>query len=104
MLSRRDALKTAGAVAAGAVLAGSETAAQEKAVKLGKLKQSVCRWCYQRIPLEDFLKSVADLGLPAVDLLQPEEFAIAAKYGLTDAWYGALLRRSPVPIRLDPAP
>ena len=83
MLSRRDALKTAGAVAAGAVLAGSETAAQEKAVKLGKLKQSVCRWCYQRIPLEDFLKSVAALGLPAVDLLQPEEFAIAAKYGLT---------------------
>ena len=83
MLSRRDALKTAGAVAAGAVLAGSETAAQEKAVKLGKLKQSVCRWCYQRIPLEDFLKSVAALGLPAVDLLQPEEFVIAAKYGLT---------------------
>ena len=82
-LSRRDALKTAGAVAAGAMLAGSGTAAQEKAVKLGKLKQSVCRWCYQRIPLEDFLKSVADLGLPAVDLLQPEEFAIAAKYGLT---------------------
>jgi hypothetical protein len=29
--------------------------------------------------------------------------AFAAKYGLTDAWYGALLRRSPVPIRLDPA-
>ena len=82
-LSRRDALKTAGAVAAGAMLTGSEASAQEKAVKLGKLKQSVCRWCYQRIPLEDFLKQVADLGLPAVDLLQPEEFAIAAKYGLT---------------------
>jgi hypothetical protein len=28
----------------------------------------------------------------------------AAKYGLTDSWYGALLRRSPVPIRLDPVP
>ena len=82
-LSRRDAIKTAGAVAAGAVLAGTDSAAQEKAVKLGKLKQSVCRWCYQRIPLEDFLKSVADMGLPAVDLLQPEEFAVAAKYGLT---------------------
>ena len=82
-LSRRDAIKTAGAVAAGAMLAGSGTAAQEKAVKLGRLKQSVCRWCYQRIPLEDFLKQVADLGLPAVDLLQPEEFEVAAKYGLT---------------------
>ena len=82
-LSRRDALKTAGAVAAGAMLAGSDAVAQDKAVKLGKLKQSVCRWCYQRIPLEDFLKSVAAMGLPAVDLLQPEEFAIAAAHGLT---------------------
>lgn len=30
--------------------------------------------------------------------------AFAAKYGLVDFWYGALLRRGPVPIRLDPAP
>ena len=82
-ISRRDALKTAGAAAAGAMLAGRETAAQEKAVKNGRLKQSVCRWCYQRIPLEDFLKQVADMGLPAVDLLQPEEFSVAKKYGLT---------------------
>lgn len=28
--------------------------------------------------------------------------AFAAKYGLVDFWYGALLRRGPVPIRLDP--
>jgi hydroxypyruvate isomerase len=82
-ISRRDAFKTAGAVAAGAVLAGTGAAGQEKAVKIGRLKQSVCRWCYQRIPLEDFLKSVAAMGLPAVDLLQPEEFEIAANHGLT---------------------
>jgi hydroxypyruvate isomerase len=82
-ISRRDALKTAGVVAAGAMLAGREAAAQEKAVKNGRLKQSVCRWCYQRIPLEEFLKQVADMGLPAVDLLQPEEFEVAKKYGLT---------------------
>jgi hydroxypyruvate isomerase len=82
-ISRRDALKTAGVVAAGAMLAGTATAAQGKAVKNGRLKQSVCRWCYQRIPLEDFLKQVADMGLPAVDLLQPEEFEVAKKYGLT---------------------
>ena len=82
-LTRRDALKTAGAVAAGTMLAGSGAGAQEKAVKLGRLKQSVCRWCYQRIPLEEFLQSVAAMGLPAVDLLQPEEFEIAARHGLT---------------------
>jgi hydroxypyruvate isomerase len=81
-LTRRDALKTAGTLAAGVALAGTTAQGQEKVVKNGKLKQSVCRWCYQRIPLEDFCKSVADLGLNAMDLLQPEEWAVAAKYGL----------------------
>jgi hypothetical protein len=29
--------------------------------------------------------------------------AFAAKYGVTDFWFGALLRRAAIPIRLDPA-
>ena len=38
---------------------------------------------------------------PALRLAVDGDFA--KKYGLTDWWYGALLRRGPVPIRLDPA-
>jgi Uncharacterized protein conserved in bacteria (DUF2255) len=30
--------------------------------------------------------------------------AFAARYGRVDAWYGLLLRRDPVPIRLEPVP
>jgi hydroxypyruvate isomerase len=82
MISRRDALKTAGAVAIGSALMGPLAEAQEKAVKNGRLKQSVCRWCFQKIPLDDFCKAVAALGLDAIDLLQPEEWEVAAKYGL----------------------
>jgi hydroxypyruvate isomerase len=82
MISRRDALKTAGAVAIGSALTGPLAEAQEKAVKNGRLKQSVCRWCFQKIPLDDFCKAVAALGLDAIDLLQPEEWEVAAKYGL----------------------
>jgi len=26
------------------------------------------------------------------------------KYGVVDGWYGVLLRRDPIPVRLDPAP
>src|SRR4029453_13089688 len=81
-LSRRDALKSAGALAVGAAVAGSSTSAQESAVKNARLKQSVCRWCYQRIPLEDFLKGVKTIGLTADDLPQPEAREIAGKYGL----------------------
>jgi len=81
-LSRRDALKSAGALAMSAAVAGTATAAQESAVKNARLKQSVCRWCYQRIPLEEFFKGVKAIGLTAVDLLQPEEWDVAVKYGL----------------------
>jgi hydroxypyruvate isomerase len=81
-LTRRDALKSAGALAVGAAVAGSTTSAQESAVKNARLKQSVCRWCYQRIPLEEFFKGVKAIGLNAVDLLQPNEWDVAAKFGL----------------------
>ncbi len=48
----------------------------------GRLKQSVCRWCYAKIPLNDFFKAVADMGLTAVDLLTEKEWPIAAEHGL----------------------
>jgi hydroxypyruvate isomerase len=64
-------------------LTGTAAGAQAgRAVKQGRLKQSVCRWCYAKIPLDDFCRSVAEMGLPAIDLLQPEEWAVAAKHGL----------------------
>ena len=78
-LSRRDALKSAGALAVGAAVAGSSTSAQESAVKNARLKQSVCRWCYQRIPLEEFFKGVKAIGLNAVDLLQPNEWDVGGE-------------------------
>ncbi|MEO6029560.1 MAG: hypothetical protein ABIR79_22065, partial [Candidatus Binatia bacterium] len=37
---------------------------------------------------------------PATRLAVDQVFA--AKYGLVDFWYGAILRRGPIPIRLDP--
>jgi hypothetical protein len=30
------------------------------------------------------------------------DLAFSARYGFTDWWYGLLLRRDPVPVRLDP--
>ncbi|HEV3486650.1 MAG TPA: TIM barrel protein [Vicinamibacterales bacterium] len=81
-LTRRQALTAAGA----ALLAGapfeSATAQEGRRVLKGRLKQSVCRWCYAKIPLRDFFKSVADLGLTAVDLLGEDDWPIAAEYGL----------------------
>ncbi len=43
----------------------------------GRLHQSVCRWPFERIPLEDFCREARDMGLEAMDLLYPDEWAVA---------------------------
>jgi hydroxypyruvate isomerase len=87
-ITRRDLLKRVGAGAAGAVAwpaiaASGQAAAPQKVVKNGRLKQSVTRWPYARIPAPEFYRAVADMGLTAVDLLRPNEWADLKPYGLT---------------------
>ena len=48
----------------------------------GRIKQSVCRWCYPQIPLEELCAKCAQMGLKAVDLLNPEEYEVPGRYGL----------------------
>jgi hydroxypyruvate isomerase len=82
-MTRRQALT----VGTGTLLAGmhrsAATALQEqKAITKGRLKQSVSRWPYNRIPLPDFCKAVADMGLTAIDLLEESDWAVVREYGL----------------------
>jgi hydroxypyruvate isomerase len=87
-MTRRDALRATGLTVAGSLVADGVSAAQLVQPPLGKptkkrIKQSVCRWCYEKIPLREFLQNVVDSGLTAVDLLQPAEWAVAKEFGLT---------------------
>jgi hypothetical protein len=41
---------------------------------------------------------------PSPEAHEAVDEAFAAKYGLVDRWYGLLVRRDPVPIRLVPPP
>jgi hydroxypyruvate isomerase len=52
------------------------------AVTNGRLKQSVSRWPYAKIPLPEFCGAVAAIGLTAVDLLEEHEWPIAREHGL----------------------
>ena len=47
-----------------------------------KLRQSVCRWIYNGIPLEQFCEQVAAIGITAIDLLTPNEWQVPKKFGL----------------------
>jgi hydroxypyruvate isomerase len=80
-ITRRRAL-AAGAAAVGASLVPTRAVAAERVVRSGRLKQSVSRWCYDKIPLPDFCRAVADMGLPAIDLLGEAEWPIVREYGL----------------------
>jgi hydroxypyruvate isomerase len=57
-------------------------ATEGRAVRKGRLKQSVSRWCYKQIPDATFYRAVADLGLPAVDLLEADQWPVVKEYGL----------------------
>jgi hydroxypyruvate isomerase len=48
----------------------------------GQIKQSVSRWCYEKIPLDDLCVYAARIGLKGVDLLKPDEYEIPGRYGL----------------------
>jgi hydroxypyruvate isomerase len=51
-------------------------------VKNGRIRQSVSRWPYQKIPLPEFCRAVADMGLTAIDLLEEPDWAVAREHGL----------------------
>jgi hydroxypyruvate isomerase len=80
--TRRQVLGTAGA------LAVSSLAAEEPSPSKGRIKQSVCRWCYGRIPLEKLAPEVKKMGYQSIELLLPHEVKVVQKFGLTCAMIG----------------
>ncbi len=82
-LSRRTILKGA---LSGAALASVPSVAWPEQTppvqRKGRIKQSVSRWCYKEIPLDQLCAYSAQIGLKAVDLLNPDEFEVPRRYGL----------------------
>jgi hydroxypyruvate isomerase len=78
-ITRREAITGAAAM----IAAGASASATAQRIPIGRLKQSVCRWPYAKIPLAEFCRAVADIGLPAIDLLTEAEWPVAREYGLT---------------------
>jgi len=46
------------------------------------INHSVCQWCYGSIPLEDFLKSLNELGVTSIDLIGPKDYPLLKKYNI----------------------
>ena len=89
--SRRTALKTLTGTALtlpslSTALASSMTQSEQVAPMLkGHINHSVCKWCYGKIPLEDFCKAAKEIGIKSIELLGPDEWPVVQKHGLTVA-------------------
>ena len=95
LITRRlfGASAAATTLAAGTFAAGTATAAAYDPVALanaasavdaksGKLNQSVCKWCYGKLSVEQMCTEAVKLGLVGIDLLKPEDFPTLKKHGL----------------------
>ncbi len=51
----------------------------------GNLKQSVCRWCYGKIPLEKLAEECKRIGYQSIEILSPKEVLTVKQLGLTCA-------------------
>ncbi len=52
---------------------------------MSRIHHSVCRWCYDGIPLEDLCAAAKDIGISSVELVMPEDLSLLASHGLTCA-------------------
>ncbi|HEX7138428.1 MAG TPA: TIM barrel protein [Vicinamibacterales bacterium] len=83
MRTDRRAFLVAAIASAGSARASAERIGPaDRVVKNGRLKQSVSRWCYNAIPMPDFCRAVADMGLTSIDLLEEPDWAVAREHGL----------------------
>lgn len=48
----------------------------------GNINHSVCKWCYSKIPLEEFCQSAKAMGITSLDLIDPKDWPTLKKYGL----------------------
>jgi hydroxypyruvate isomerase len=81
--TRRDVLKT---VLTGVTMASLPSPAWSEqtppTTRKGNIKQSVSRWCYQKIALDDLCVASAQMGLKAIDLLEQAEWEVPKRHGL----------------------
>jgi hydroxypyruvate isomerase len=80
--SRRSVLKSGIAGTELASLATILKGEEQVQARKQRIRQSVCRWCYKDIKLDDLCAFAAKIGLLGVDLLDPPDYEVPRRYGL----------------------
>lgn len=84
-MDRKTALKSIAGLAGSALIPSSANAMETSSSLKNNINHSVCQWCYDDIPLEKLCEAAKEIGIKSIDLLRSDQWATAAKYGLTCA-------------------
>tara|TARA_B100000900_G_scaffold289881_1_gene248730 strand:+ start:430 stop:1290 length:861 start_codon:yes stop_codon:yes gene_type:complete len=71
----------AGVLLTGCFGIGRNQSNQNRKLK-GNINHSVCRWCFEDIPLETFLIQIKKLGINAIDLIGPDDWPMLQKHNI----------------------
>jgi hydroxypyruvate isomerase len=85
-ISRRSLIRKVASevVAASLAVAPVLSSAAELQItqRKGRIRQSMSRWCYEKIPLEELCEKSAAMRLKGIDLLNENEWDVPRRYGL----------------------
>lgn len=84
-MKRRNFIATTAAGAAAMVTTNAmakEPAVPKDFALKNNINHSVCQWCFNHLPLEEFLQLLNDLGIGAIDLIGPKDWPLLKKYDI----------------------
>ena len=85
-MKRRTFIGTSAAASFGVLAAQTGNAMARKKNTVLELKNNInhsaCFWCYNPIPLDEFLGNLKNLGVNAIDLVGPEDWPLLKKHGI----------------------
>ncbi|HYK89105.1 MAG TPA: TIM barrel protein [Acidobacteriota bacterium] len=84
-LSRREVMKAATTGVAAASLLQLTGPAWSQTASTGRLKQSVARWCYGKMTVDDLARAAAEMGIRGMDLVDIGDWPVLKKHGLVCA-------------------
>jgi len=91
-MQRRKFLGTSAVASVGLLATGALHAKEQEITDTIKLKHNInhsaCYWCYNSIPLEEFLQRLNELDIKAIDLLGPKDWPLLKKYNIHAAMCG----------------
>ncbi len=86
-LDRRRVLVGAGAGLVG-LMAAPHVSGDDKPQTKGRIKQSLCRWCYGGIKLDKLAEEAKKIGYRSIELLTIDEYKQVKPFGLSCAMLG----------------